>query len=170
MPDAQTITGYLEDDHRRIHALVTRAAGSVPFDGAAYDALRAALLRHIAIEEKVLFPVVFRAGAEEALPWAHDLRMDHAALTSLLVPTPDAALCREIAQLLDAHDQKEEGAAGVYAACEARLDRAQSVQLAAQAADYPAIRVAKHFDGHGTVRTAREALESAQRLRRTKRA
>lgn len=170
MSGASTITGYLVADHGRLHALLAKAAGSDPFDEAAYTALRAALLRHIAIEEKLLFSSVFRASGGAPIPRAQELRMDHAALTSLLVPTPDAALCAEIEALLETHDAKEEGSDGVYAECERRLGEAESALLAAKAESFPSIRVAVHFDGPGTVRTAALALESARRIKPTRRA
>ncbi|CAN5331976.1 hypothetical protein BH09MYX1_BH09MYX1_30400 [soil metagenome] len=165
--DDRRVTEYLADDHRRLHALLEKARGSVPFDTAAFAEFRAGLLRHIGIEEKILLPAARRAQGGVALERAWDLRLDHAALTSLLVPTPDAALCGEIMAILGPHDEKEEGPSGVYAECE-RLLAGESRALAERAASFPAIPLAAHFDGPGAVRTAKAALASAQRLRRSK--
>ena len=44
---------FLLDDHRRLEALLDRAAT----DPAAYEAFREGLLRHIAMEEKVRFAI-----------------------------------------------------------------------------------------------------------------
>lgn len=162
----QTITAYLEADHERLHTLLCSAMGDEPFNAEAFAAFRAGLLRHIAIEERVLFPAVRRARGGEPLPAAHALRVEHAALTSLLVPTPNAALCREIESLLTAHDAKEEGPHGVYAQCDAALSPQESIALGEKAASYRAIPLAPHYDGPGTYRTAAAALASAQRLKR----
>ena len=56
------------------------------------------MLRHIAMEEKILLPEARRLRDDVALPIAKQLRADHAALALLLVPTPTreiiAATCR----------------------------------------------------------------------------
>jgi hypothetical protein len=164
------VTDYLAADHVRLHALVEKAAGGGGggFDARAFEELRGGLLRHIGIEEKLLFPAARRARGGEPLARAHALRIEHAALTSLMVPTPDAALCAEIAGLLAAHDAVEEGPDGVYAECEALLSSEESARLAAEAAAYPAVPVARHFDGAGTYRTAAAALEAARRMKRAR--
>ncbi len=154
------ITDYLTADHARLHALLGQAARA-PFDPAAFEEFRAGLLRHIGIEEKVLFPEVRRRLGGQ-FPAADRLKIEHAALTSLLVPTPDAELAAEIKALLDAHDAKEEGAHAVYARCEAVLDDT-SLALLEAARKYPAVPTARHFDGPTVHRTARAALDSAER-------
>ena len=108
------IINYLVADHARLHTLLDRAMETPDLDPEAFADFRRGLLRHIAIEEKVLLPAVREARGGAPLDRAHALRIDHAALTSLLVPTPDLALCREILALLSEHDAKEEGRDGVY--------------------------------------------------------
>lgn len=166
MTTTTCITEYLVADHARLHGLLTRARDAEDLDAAAFEAFRRGLLRHIGIEEKLLFPAVRRARGGEPLPAARELRVDHAALTSLLVPTPDAALCDEILALLREHDAKEEGTEGVYAACERYLGPPQSAALVTEAAAYPEVRVMPHFDGPGTHRTAAAALAAARRVKR----
>lgn len=90
--------------------MLRRAAPSAAnIDMGAYAEFRRGLLRHIAIEEKILFPAARRARGGAPLDRARELRIDHAAITSLLVPTPDGALCAELADLLTSHDAKEGG-------------------------------------------------------------
>lgn len=89
------------------------------------------------------------------------LRREHAAIGTLLVPMPDAALRAELASILEAHDAKEETPAGAYADCEQRIGPELSATLAEQAAAYPIVRAAAPYDGPGTVRTAAEALGGA---------
>ena len=159
------IVSYLVADHARLHTLLDRAMETPEFDPEAFADFRRGLLRHIAIEEKVLLPAVREVRGGTRLDRAHELRIDHAALTSLLVPTPDLALCREIWALLTEHDGKEEDAGGIYEECEHCLSDDDLVDLAEQAAAFPEVRVARHFDGPNVQRTAEDALASARRIR-----
>lgn len=159
------VTEYLARDHVRLHALLERATTGDRFDPQAFAEFRVGLLRHIAIEEKLLLPAARRAHGGEPLPRAHRLRLEHAALTSLLVPTPDPALCAEIRALLTSHDAQEEGEGGVYAECEQLLSASESAELAVRAASFPQVRVMPHFDGPRAHRTAASALAAAGRTR-----
>jgi hypothetical protein len=67
----------LERDHVRLDDLLTRADAAPPsIDREAYDAFRAGLLRHIAMEEKVLLPEARRLRGGEPLEVAKQLRAD----------------------------------------------------------------------------------------------
>jgi hypothetical protein len=165
MAEATPLVAWLEADHRAIDDLLARAsAGDGPLDRAAYAAFRARLLRHIAIEEKVLLPAAQRARGGVALERALRLRTEHAAITSLLVPTPDRRLIGELRALLGPHDQLEEGTGGVYAECAALIaDRWPEVLERMMA--YPEVKVARHVDSERVVRTAAEALARARARR-----
>ncbi len=168
MLSERTIIDYLVWDHARLHGLIEQAMARPHLDAEAFAAFRRGLLRHIAIEEKVLFPAVRRARGGLVLARAHELRIDHAALTSLLVPTPDLALCHEVLSLLSMHDVKEEAAGGTYGECKSWLNGDELVLLAQHAASFPEVRVARHSDGPHVHRTAEGALASARRLRAPK--
>lgn len=163
-PSAAGITAYLSADHDRLHALLTTACAGPALDPTAFAAFRAGLLRHIAIEEQVLLPAARRAQGGEPLGRAHDLRIDHAALSSLLVPIPDHALVAELVGLLATHNLKEEGPLGIYAECERLWTAAESASLAQIAATRREVRVSPHHDGPGVHRTVAAALTSARRL------
>lgn len=160
------ITDYLLADHARLAGLLDAATRGRDFDPDAFARFRAGLLRHIAIEERVLFPAARRARGGEPLSRAHALRVEHAALTSLLVPTPDVAICAEIATIITPHDAVEEGPGGVYEECEALLGDAESGGLLATATAFPAVPTSAHFDGPTVHRTAVSALASATRISR----
>jgi hypothetical protein len=159
------ITEYLAIDHARLRALLAKAASAADVDQEAYAALRRGLLRHIAIEEKLLLPAARDARGGAPLERAHDMRVEHAALTSLLVPTPDRALVREIAALLAAHEQTEDGPDGVFAECERLISEGRSTHLALRARELPPVRLAPHYDGPGTHRTADDAVAGARRIK-----
>jgi hypothetical protein len=166
MAEATPLVAWLEADHRAIDDLLARAAaGEGPLDREAYAAFRARLLRHIAIEEKVLLPAAQRARHGVALERALRLRTEHAAITSLLVPTPDRALVGELRALLVPHDLLEEGPGGVYAECAALIGEGWP-EVLERAVAYPEVKAARHVDGARVVRTAGEALARA-RARRT---
>ncbi len=129
------------------------------FDVERYEAGRRALLRHIAIEEKILLPFARERRGGVPLERATRLRKEHGAIASLLVPTPDAALVAELLGLLAAHDALEEGPTGVYAEIEA-LAGAEEPALLERVRALPPPPPARHFDGPGTHRTAAAALRA----------
>jgi hypothetical protein len=158
------ISDWLTEDHREIERLLRRAVSEASFCPEPFEAMRARLLRHIAIEEKVLLRAARDARGGVPLERAERLRREHGAIAALLVPTPDAALARELESLLGPHETLEEGSGGVYAECDALLaDRAH--ELAAAARRYPAVPMAKHYDGPEVVRTRADALVLAGRMR-----
>lgn len=160
---AGALRRMLSDDHARLDALLTRAvADPARFDEAAFAEFRRGLLRHIAIEEKVLLPDARRRREGVALEYAARLRVDHGALASLLVPTPDAALVGEIRSILREHDPIEEGPGGLYETCEA-LAGDELDALIARARAVPEVPAARHFDGQGVHRLAATALEASAR-------
>src|SRR5512139_2202465 len=104
------ITRCLSDDHARLDGLLSASvARADAFAREPFDAFRAGLLRHIAIEEKILFPAVRETDADAAtLALLRRLRVDHGALASLLVPTPSRALVSELRIILAPHDALED--------------------------------------------------------------
>jgi hypothetical protein len=148
-------------EHARLEALLDQSvADPARLDSAAFEAFRAGLLRHIGIEEKILLADARRRRGGEPLPEARKLRAEHGALASLLVPTPDHALVREIRTVLGPHDAQEEGPGGLYETCE-RLAGADVSALLERAKNAPPVPVAAHFDGEGVHRTAAGALRGA---------
>jgi len=155
---------YLEDDHRLIGTLLANCTSGKTVDREAFDALRQRLLRHIGIEEKIVLTAAREAQGGVSLERARQIRVEHGAIASLLVPTPDLELLEELRALLARHEPLEEGEGGVYDECE-RLLGAKVDELAARARAYPVVPLARAFDGQHTVRTAQQALESAARMR-----
>jgi hypothetical protein len=137
-------------------------ANEAAFDHAAFEEFRAGLLRHIGLEEKLLL-LHARAKKGAPLPITRTLRVEHAALASLLVPTPDRALVGEIEGLLERHNQKEEGDAGLYAECAALGPKDEDGELLERMRATPPPPLAKHFDGKGAHRSAAAALAAAEK-------
>jgi hypothetical protein len=138
---------YLAEDHARLDALLYRSTAEPHVvDLGAYEQFRAGLLRHIGMEEKVLLPDARRRRNGEPLPIAKQLRADHAALASLLVPTPTHEIVAAIRDVLEDHNPLEESPDGLYDTCE-RLAGADVETLLARLKAAPEVPVAPHFDG-----------------------
>ena len=154
------ISGWLTADHRRLEACLAQAlARRDAVDAVAYGEFRRGLLRHIAIEEKILLPAAHEA-AGVPLEAAQRLRLDHGAIAALLVPSPTPAVIATLQAILDGHNAVEEGPSGVYAACD-RLLGERARQLVERMASQPMPPASPHNDGPEVMPAVRRALERA---------
>jgi hypothetical protein len=129
---------FFSADHRRLDALLKRSiAEPGRVDLAPFGEFRAGILRHIGMEEKVLFTAARQARGGEPLDLAARLRVDHGAIAALLVPTPTPALVAEILSVLVPHNRREEEPGGVYDACDEALGPAGAERLAAELQLFP---------------------------------
>ncbi len=147
----------LAEDHARLDALLQRSAAHPnEIDLSTYAEFRAGLLRHIAMEEKVLLPAIQRiTGAPH--PLAGKLRLQHGAIAALLVPSPTSRVLSALQAVLAAHNPLEEGPDGLYATCEAAAG-AEIESLAAQLRATPPVPVAAHVDTERVWQATRRAL------------
>jgi hypothetical protein len=159
------IATYLTEDHRRLEKLLSDALRGGGIDAAPFEEFRAGLLRHIGLEEKILLPAARRARGGEQLPVARELRIQHGAIASLLVPTPTPELIAELQGLLAQHNELEEGPDALYETCE-RLVGQDADSLVAEMRAAKAPPLAKHYDGPGVHRTAALALAASAGSRR----
>ena len=152
---------FLADDHVRLAELLTRAeVGPEKIAYEPYKEFRAGLLKHIAMEEKILLPAAYRLQSGQPLPVADKLRRDHGALAALLVPTPTAAILVKIRAILNDHNAVEEGPDGVYEVCESlAADEAES--LLGEMRHLSDVKLAPHVDSPQVVEATRRALERA---------
>ncbi len=134
-------------DHRRLAKLL--AAGR-------FDEFRVGLLTHIAMEEKLLMPLVAEGGGHFGL--LAQLRADHSALAALTIPSPRPDLQAAITDILATHDLLEEGPNGLYALCE-RLAGNRADEISTMLANFPAAKPSPHRDGAAIERHLRWALE-----------
>jgi len=165
MEDLGPIRRFLAHDHDRLDTLLRSAVRpSGEIDLASYEEFRAGLLRHIGIEEKILFPASRRANGGSPHPTVARLHRDHGALALLLVPTPTADIVGEIRSILERHNEIEEGPGGVYEGCDRLLGDELSAVLE-RLKRYPPVKLAPHFDGPEVPRRAEDALRAAARER-----
>jgi hypothetical protein len=155
------IHGYLADDHRRLDGLLDRViSDSETIDAAAYGQFRSGLLKHIAMEEKIILPAAQKRRGGAALPLAAKLRLDHGALTALLVPTPTASVVAAIRAILKLHNPLEEDPGGMYDQCD-ELAGTDAEQILQQLCDARDVRVVPNVDGPHIIDAARRALARA---------
>lgn len=134
------IRAALVADHRRLGSLLAKARLG---DGASYPPFRGGLLRHIGIEEKIVLPALRAVGCEP--PVARQLKLDHAALVAMLVPTPTPDLLARIFTLLELHDPLEEGKGGIYSCADEHVAAPAAIVLRIEEAAIPPMTA--HFDG-----------------------
>jgi hypothetical protein len=156
-----SIYRFLAGDHARLDALLQQAfADPNQIDLEAYGQFRAGLLRHIAMEEKILLPAAQKARGGEPLQIAAKLRLDHGALAALLVPSPTTAIAASLRAILAAHNPLEEGPGGLYQTCEALL-AAESEDTIAKLRSMPEVKLASFNDGPQVMESVRRALARA---------
>lgn len=118
---ASGVTRLLAAEHADSQAMLRACLAP---DGAVdlkrFDAFRHALLRHIAIEEKVLMPALTRALGRSPL-FQNGLRKDHAGVAALCVPTPTREWLEDLRELLEHHQRVEEAPGGFYALVDQHL-------------------------------------------------
>lgn len=137
---------FMAEDHVRLDELLATAdADANAIDLLVYGQFRRGLLRHIAMEEKVLLPYA-RAKLGKPLVLAAALRADHSKIAKLLVRSPTQALLFDLRDLLGVHNALEEGADGLYAICD-RIAGNEAPEVVARLRAQPQVPVAKYFDG-----------------------
>ena len=152
---------YFESDHKRLEALLNRAtekAGTLEMT--AYGEFRAGLLRHIGLEEKILFPAAQKVKRGDPFPSLPKLRLDHGALTALLVPPPTRAIVAAIRTILVGHDELEESPGGPYDVCE-QLAGEDVDMLLAKVIASPAVPVLPHRSEPFVLDATRRAVARA---------
>ena len=158
------LSKYLGGDHERLGRLLQQCSERpATAGGAAYNAFRAGLLRHIGIEEKLLFPVVRRLGDASTVVNVVRLHKDHAALAALLVPTPTPQIMRTIKSVLAEHNGLEEADGGLYEICDGpAADELRA--LVERVRNTPEARVAPHYDSAKVHENIRILLSAADQL------
>ena len=111
---------FFEEDHRQIDMLLKKAIAqpnAIEIDY--YLQFRSRLLRHIKMEEKILFPAAKRINPEVIKEVIVQYRLEHGAITALMVPPPTQSLIKVMRYILEKHNLAEEEPGGLYDICEA---------------------------------------------------
>ncbi|MEO8499479.1 MAG: hemerythrin domain-containing protein [Vicinamibacteria bacterium] len=137
---------FFDADHRRLDGLLKRSmAEPGRIDLHLFGEFRAGLLRHIGMEEKVLFLAANRARGDR-LPLFAKLRVDHGAIASLLVPTPTPETLAQIVSILGPHNRREEEPSGIYDICDQAVGPKEAKRLIAELENFPDVRLKGYND------------------------
>ena len=152
---------FFASDHRRLEALLDKATSAAEgYDMHAYGEFRSGLLRHIKMEENILLPAAQKARGGVPLDIAGKIRLDHGALTALMVPPPSKTVIGALLAILAEHDLLEEQPGGMYDQLE-DLDRAEIEVLLEKARNTPAVPVHPHKNEPFILDATRRALARA---------
>lgn len=152
------LRALLEADHRGIQRLLDAAEGGEGgVDREAWDAFRARLLRHMAIEDELLFRAA--SAAHGGAPFDPRLALEHRAMATLLAAPPDRALISELRALMLDHDGREDLEGGAYDRCDLLLgERIDGLVDVARTYPFPPLPAIRE---DASARTVREALRLA---------
>lgn len=112
------IERFMAQDHNEVDSWLRQSLkddGSI--DEVAYTRFRERLVRHIALEEKVLLRYA-RAKTGAPIPFAAALKRDHVNIVRLLASPPTKKIFVAVVEALADHAAFEEGPAGLYATCD----------------------------------------------------
>ncbi len=113
-PAFSQASDVLARQHRLIEQLFLAATVDLnAIDSAAYDQFRAAILRHAAIEEQVVLPLL-RKHLPGGFPMELQLRMEHDAIAALCVIPPNPDVLLALLGLMIRHNRLEEAHGTLY--------------------------------------------------------
>jgi len=154
---------FFAGDHRRLGELLKRSISKPGrIDLGPFGEFRAGILKHIGMEERVLFSAARRARGKP-LALAARLRVDHGAIVALLVPTPTPAIVAEILSVLGPHNRREEEPGGVYAACDEAVNPADAERLVEELRVFPEVPLKAYNNGPEVLTHIEATLERARR-------
>ena len=152
---------FFAEDHHRIDLLLNKALEAPgEIDLNYYHQFRTQLLRHIKMEEKTLFPAAKKANLAVMQQIIPRYRLEHGALTALMVPPPTLSLINVIRYVLEKHDLAEEEPGGLYDVCEA-LTMGQTQEILDELATTEEVPVHPPNPAPIAIESARRALARA---------
>lgn len=152
---------FFTKDHRRIEDILDKATEDIDnIEMDYYHEFRTGLLKHIKMEEKIFFPAAQKANGGAPVPLAAKLRLDHGAITALMVVPPDAAVIKVLRYVLEEHDLLEEQPGGMYDVCE-ELTTGETEELLQQLEKVSEVPVQAHNKAEYALEAAKRALGRA---------
>jgi hypothetical protein len=152
---------YLSNDHDRLDALLERAIASPgALDEEAYAEFRKGLLRHISMEEKIVFPAMVKRLGKKIASLIDRLHVDHGVIVSLMAPPPSPSVVMTVQSILQAHNRIEEQVDGLYRLLEEAVGP-EAEQLLTQLNSAPPVAVLPHNTKPEVLAAAKSAVERA---------
>lgn len=152
---------FFTNDHRRVEKLLDKATEKdSEIQMEYYQQFRAGLLKHIKMEERILFPAAQKANGGVPLPLAAKLRLDHGALTALMVIPPTSDIIKVLRYVLEKHDILEEEPGGMYDVCE-NLTQRETQAILEQLENVTEVPMQPHNAAVYAFESAKRSLERA---------
>ena len=152
---------FFTEDHHRLENLLNKATEKPDeVEMEYYHKFRTGLLRHIKMEEKILFPAAKIADPSLVQELIPRYRLEHGALTALMVPPPTTSLINVIRYILEIHDLAEEEPGGLYDVCEG-LTQGQTEAILTRLKASPEVPVHPCNPAPIAIESARRALARA---------
>ncbi len=129
--DQKPLYDFFAKDHCRLDRLLHLSIQTKDIQLDEYRNFRVGLLTHIKMEEKVFFLVARKSNNKNLIELASTLRLQHGALTSMMVLPPSQEVIKVTRHILDIHNVLEEKEGGMYDLCE-RLSFHQTQELLVQ--------------------------------------
>lgn len=157
----QLLYQFFTEDHKRIDNLLDKATENPEkIDMEIYHHFRVGLLKHIKMEERILFPAAKKANNNQDLPLQAKLKKDHGALSALMVVPPNSDLIKVVRYILEKHDDLEERKGGMYETCE-QLTKDETEELVVKLKNTTEVPVHPHNNADFAMKAAINALERA---------
>ena len=155
------IYNFLSKDHRRIEELFSRAtADPKNVLKEVYHQFRVGLLTHIKMEENILFPYAKKANGGKHLPMVKQFRLEHGAVTSLMVNPPTPELIKVLSHVMDVHDFAEEKEGGLYEVLE-KLTQAETAEIIDKLEKITEVPVHPHNEAEYALEVTKRTLARA---------
>ena len=152
---------YLSDENDRLDGMLQQAVAQPDaIDRKPYAVFRKGLLRHIAVEEKIVLQTIARLQGGRQAAIAERLRLDHGALVALLVPPPTPSIVPTIRSILEVHNALEEQEGGLYQPLK-RLADPETEKVFGQLKAAPDAPVLPHNERPGVLDATRRAVARA---------
>jgi Hemerythrin HHE cation binding domain len=152
---------YLSNDHETLDRILEKATakpGTVDMES--YADFRKRLLRHISIEEKIVFPAIARWQGGRKAPMVDQLHLDHGAIVALMVPPPNPSIILTLKSVFAVHNPIEEDTDGLYDLFEA-LAGPETDRMLEELKTAPAVPVLPHNPKPELLELAKQALARA---------
>jgi hypothetical protein len=152
---------FLAEDHRRLESLLNAACSAdASIDSGKYNDFRTGILRHISMEEKILFPVIKQSDNPSVINTLRQIRLDHGAIAALLVLPPEQSVVDKLREILYAHNELEEGPDGAYDLCERTVGPGGDSVLELLVT-MPEVPLSRYIDNPNAADAVRRAVERA---------
>lgn len=152
------IYNFFTKDHHRLEQLLDKATENPEeINSTYYQEFRMGLLTHIKMEEKILFLAAQKANNNGPLPIQKQLRIEHGAITALMVPSPTKEIIKVLRYVLEKHDIAEEEPGGMYEVCE-KLTQNETEEILEKLRNVTLVPVHPHNDIPLAMQAAKRAL------------